>query len=428
MKHIIFDAHPLKSSAKVYQSHQGHLRLDCVATVAGVLRYYDSTGKAMDVLRHPDQILDSKSVATLSGLPITISHPIEDNKYCLVTPANWKKYGVGVMGDSIDIVNPYVKVNGCSIHDNEALELLQNGSKQLSPGYEGVIVPEEGVFDGRKYTHRQYPITDNGVISYNHVAIMDFNESGRNGDNAVFLLDSEQSVLVMDSECDPNKSSHLIKTPWKNKKTMKSVIFDGKDPKNPEKTLINAAYQVDEGGMVMIPMSDFQTIVDLNSMQFSLLMNSYNVLSSMGVESVQALVDSYKEKDAALQTATKELENRPIVDSEKQYTIDDLKTHSKLIADVSQYVDSSVDLFVLDSTEIKKELIKVYDPEIQIDSMDAPSINGVYTVAIKEIAKRTENTKNQARVISDSQQTTIVSKTDMASIQANLRNSRKRSA
>jgi len=427
MKHLIFDSHPLKSDAKVYQSHQGHLRLDCVATVAGVLRYYDSQGNPMDVLRHPDQILDSKSVATLSSLPITISHPVEDGQYCLVTPQNWKKYAVGLMGDSIETINPYVKVNGCSIHDIEALELLQNGSKQLSPGYEGIIVPEKGVFDGKSYTHRQYPITDNAVIAYNHVAIMDYFEKGRNGDNAVFLLDSEKPLLIMDSEQFFESSSHLIKTPWKNKKkAMKTIIFDAKDPKDPTKTILNAGYQVDENGMVMIPMADFQTIIDLNSMQYSLLLNSYNVLSSANVETVQALVDSLTETKSALETAQKELEKVPVVDSEKKFTIEDVKIHSKLIADVSPYIDKTLDLYSLDSVQIKKELLKVYDPELQVDSMETPSVNGAYTIAIKAMAQRATNTQNQAAIVADSNQNTSV--VDMSTIQQNLRNSRRKKA
>lgn len=427
MQHLIFDSHPLKKDAKVFQSHQGHLRLDCVATCAGVLRYFDSAGNAMDVLRHPDQIFDAKSVATLSGLPITISHPIEDGEYCLVTPQNWKKYAVGVMGDSIDIANPYVKVNGCSIQDNEALQILQNGSKQLSPGYQGIIVPEKGMFDGKSYTHRQYPLPDKEQIAYNHVAIMDLFETGRNGDNAVFLLDSNQSVLIMDSNQEL-KTSHLIKTPWHNqttkKKTMKTVIVDAKDFKT-QKSVLNAGFQVDESGMVMVPHDDFQTIVDLNSMQYSLLMNSYNLLGSLGMESMEALVDSYKENKAALDTATKELENKPVVDSAKQFSLEDLKTHSKLIADVAQYTET--DLFQLDSIGIKKELLKVYDPELQLDSMDDPSINGAYTIAIKAMATRGDNVQKQARIVADSTEstTTIV---DMATIQLNLRNARRKKA
>lgn len=434
MQHLIFDSHPLKSSAKVYRSHQGHLRLDCVATCAGVLRYYDSVGNPMDVLRHPDQIFDSNSVATLSGLPITISHPVENNQYCLVTPQNWKKYAVGVMGDSIDVVNPYVKVNGCSIQDNEALELLQAGSKQLSPGYQGVIVAEKGVFDGKSYTHRQYPIDQNGVIAYNHVALMDHFEKGRNGDNAVFLVDSDQiPVLFMDSDQDPEKSSHLIKTPWKNPKraTMKTVIFDAKDPQNPNKTLLSAGYQVDDNGMVMIPQSDYQTIVDLNSMQYSLLMNSYNTLSSLGMESLSTLADSYKETKAALETAQKELEKTPVVDSDKKFTIDEVREYSKLISDVSRHVDN-VDFYQLDSTGIKKELLKFYDEELQLDSMDEPSINGAYAIAIKALDKRFGNAKRQADLVADSVEkasktggSTIV---DMDTIQNNLRNSRRRKA
>lgn len=430
MQHLIFDSHPLKSSAQVFQSHQGHLRLDCVATVAGVLRYFDSAGNALEVLRHPDQILDPKSVATLSSLPITISHPIQDGQYCLVTPQNWKQFAVGVMGDSIELSNPYVKVNGCSIHDQEALELLKYGSKQLSPGYQGVIVPEKGVFDGKPYTHRQYPITDNGVILYNHVAIMDFNEKGRNGDNAVFLIDSaEIPVLIMDSEQYQEKSSHLIKTPWKNeKKTMKSVIFDAKDYKDPSKTIVNGVYQVDADGMVMVPASDYQAICDLNSMQYNLLMQSYNTLSSMGMESVGALADSYKEVKAALDVANKELENRPVVDSEKRYTLDELKTHSKLIADVAQYVDKTIDLYQLDSVAIKRELLKVYDPELVTDSMDEPAINGAYTVAIKAIATRSQNTQKQAKTITDSIETSKSTIVDMDSIQASLRATRRKKA
>ena len=242
--------------------------------ILGLVKFSDK-----DIIPGTESFI-SRLIGSISNIFQRFSNALHEQIYsweALLTQ-NWKKYAVGLMGDSIETVNPYVKVNGCSIHDIEALELLQNGSKQLSPGYEGIIVPEKGVFDGKSYTHRQYPITDNAVIAYNHVAIMDYFEKGRNGDNAVFLLGSEKPLLIMDSEQFSESSSHLIKTPWKNKnKAMKTIIFDAKDPKDPTKTILNAGYQVDESGMVMIPMADFQTIIDLNSMQCSLLLNSYNV-------------------------------------------------------------------------------------------------------------------------------------------------------
>jgi hypothetical protein len=321
--------HPLIATARApFQSAQGHLRVDAVATVAKVLRYQTGTNTYIDVLRHPDEVFNDDSLATLGGIPVTVSHPYENGKHIAVTPENVGKYGVGVIGDSIIKNNPYVQVS-LNIQDGKAQESIKK-NPQLSPGYNAVIELEDGVFDGIKYQARQYGTLDKGIIEYNHLAIMDSFESGRNGNDAVILIPDSISdakvtnkkypslkyteqygtldkgiieynhLAIMDSfESGRNGNDAVILIPdsisdiqipmfldtgygfeeekpkkfyidSRKNKSMRSInatIHDGKNS-------INYSYIVDaEGDTVTIPVAEFQKIIDLNNEQFSMLIS-----------------------------------------------------------------------------------------------------------------------------------------------------------
>lgn len=404
----------------VYKSPQGHVRCNAIVTAAKVLRYYDSEGNKFDILRHPDEVFNDASLATLAGLPMTLGHPNEDGKNVLVTPGNWKKYAVGVLGDSIQTINPFVKINGCSIHSDEALEALQTSNKQISPGYEATLIEESGTFDSIPYTHRQIGINDGtGVITYNHVAIMRPGENGRNGSDVRLLVDSGYDFADIKPVIIDLKPK---------KKHMKSVFFDVKDFKNPNKSIVQGVYVVDEGGMVMMPQSDFNTVVELNSMQYSVLMNSYNTLSSLGFDSTEALADSYKETLAAKKALEVALAEKPEVVTDSEDIIQQkVLERVALIDQVKPFLDS--DLSKLSDVEIKKELIKKFNASLVTDSMESVSINGAYPIALAALKERNEGVKKQASIVTDSSETVVTDSQEKPSIdtvRSNLRSMRTR--
>ncbi len=150
----------------------GAVRADGIVTRAGVFEYLNADGTMRYELRHPDDVFDAKSLATLGGVPLTNLHPTDaEEKPVFVTPENYDKYGVGTLGDEVEIINPYVKI-ALNIQRKDGIEAVEQGRVELSLGYKCFVYPEEGVFDGVPYTHRQKE------IEYNHCALVDEARAG----------------------------------------------------------------------------------------------------------------------------------------------------------------------------------------------------------------------------------------------------------
>ncbi len=167
-----------------YRTPHGHLRAEGIATRAGVFHYRDAeTGEIYGELRHPDDVFDPESLATLGGAPFTLFHPDE-----VVTPENFKDYGVGVVGDTVEVENPFVSVV-LNIQRADGIEAISNGVNQLSCGYFADVIPERGIYDGTPYQFRQKN------IRYNHLAGV---PQGRAGPVAKIKLDSIDNVAIQE--------------------------------------------------------------------------------------------------------------------------------------------------------------------------------------------------------------------------------------
>lgn len=147
-----------------------------VITNTGVFRYPQADGSVWLELRHPDDVFDPKSLASLDGIALTNSHPDVG-----VSAENYKFLTVGsVTGPSHDAYHVTAKL---SVNDKQAMADVMAGKRALSCGYDCELVQESGVYLGMPYTHRQKR------IRYNHVAIVDV---GRAGDAAKMRMDSIQ--------------------------------------------------------------------------------------------------------------------------------------------------------------------------------------------------------------------------------------------
>lgn len=183
-----FDNGLIQTLLKPHVAHQGHLRLDGIATRSGVFDYKDpKTGKIIKELRHPDEVLDPRSLETLAGVPITIQHPPER-----VTTKNFSRYGVGTVGDEVDATsNPYVRVK-LNLQKSDAIAAVSQGTRELSCGYDCDVIEEPGVWRDSS-TGQIIPYdTRQTNIRYNHLAIVDLARAGR---NARVRFDSEEEFL-----------------------------------------------------------------------------------------------------------------------------------------------------------------------------------------------------------------------------------------
>ena len=403
MQSFFVDSNSALKTDPLWQSPKGYLRCNAVVTAAKVLRYYDAQGNRFDVLRHPDQVFDSASLKTLAGLPLTVNHPVEDGQNVLVTPENWQRYAVGTLGDSIIADNPFVKIEGLNISAAIALDSINAGLKQLSPGYEAVLVDESGVFEGIPYNRRQYEIV------YDHAAIL---EEGRNGEAVKLLLNDSANVFIDSGYDFQDEKPIIIPIQGFKKMSTKSLIVDVKG-------LPKASYLITDAGEVTLSAEDFQNLIDLNNAQFEALSalqaNAIpaDELAAVAKDSPAALLDGYKE----LLAENNILKTSSLTTDEIQKAA---KLRSELIAKATPFV--TVDHAQSDR-QIKEAVLTHYDSAaVYTDSCDA-TVNGAFRAVLGILEKQQTNLAKQSAVVTDAVES--APKGNLTNIQANIRKARR---
>lgn len=193
-----FDVALGEALAPPVQLPNGSWVLEGRATRAGVFAYRNPDGSMRYELRHPDQV--GPTAAQLAMCPLTNDHPKEG----IVTPENADRLQKGVVLESHwDEAGAQVPVKVLVTHQ-ELLEALAAGKKELSCGYQCEAVPEEGEYNGERYTHRQ-----TGII-YNHLAVVDV---GRAGPECALRLDSAGNV-VSSVDTEAPSSSDVSPIPY----------------------------------------------------------------------------------------------------------------------------------------------------------------------------------------------------------------------
>lgn len=162
--------------------------------------YRRADGQIRRELRHPDDVFDPESIASLTMAPITDDHPEE-----FVTPENVKELSVGWISDTVEKADTCL-AGYAIIADKEAIAKANKGKVELSCGYHADVIDEVGEYNGQKYDSRQKN------IRYNHVALV---ERGRMGPTVRLRMDAEDAVAD-ETEIERND-------------TMKTIKINGKD-------------------------------------------------------------------------------------------------------------------------------------------------------------------------------------------------------
>lgn len=154
-------------------------------TRCGVFPYLDAKGGVRRELRHPDDVLDPVSLATLKYAPVTIEHPP-----VMITPQNVGTFRKGHLTERVEVNRDMID-SDLIIEDQAAIDAIEkDGIRELSSGYDADVIEEEGVYEGTPYNYRQKN------IRYNHVALV---RRGRAGPEIRLRLDSSDAVM-QDSE------------------------------------------------------------------------------------------------------------------------------------------------------------------------------------------------------------------------------------
>lgn len=157
-----------RAEFKASLTPEGYLAGEAIATRTGVFEYVNADGTIRKELRHPDDILENESLATLKLKPVTDNHPS-----VLVNADNAGVYQVGTTGETVRVDGGNIAVSFV-VTDKATVEKIKAKKKrELSLGYTLDLVEEAGVFNGDSYTHRQTN------VRYNHLAIVEKARAGR---------------------------------------------------------------------------------------------------------------------------------------------------------------------------------------------------------------------------------------------------------
>jgi hypothetical protein len=190
-----------KPLSNIKTTPQGFLRIPATLTRTGVLTYTRADGSTVRELRHPDDVMNPQSLASLSLAPVTDDHT------AIVSPDNVDKHAIGIVGESIR--NDGRLVDGeVIVQRKDGIDGVKEGRLvEVSPGYSCRIDKTSGTYEGEPYDQIQRDIT------YNHVALGGAGW-GRSGPEVALRLDASISVIEEEN-----------KTPKQGKSEMKKITI-----------------------------------------------------------------------------------------------------------------------------------------------------------------------------------------------------------
>ena len=139
---------------------------------SGILEYLPeelglpNNGQGMvKIFRDPVDLFDEKVLKSFKSKIVTLQHPTKfvDSKN-LENRVGWSKDDIRQEGDFI--------LGSIVIDSQEGIDAIENGTAEISLGYEADVIAMDGVYNGERYTHIFKDIKGN------HIAIVD---RGRNG-------------------------------------------------------------------------------------------------------------------------------------------------------------------------------------------------------------------------------------------------------
>ena len=171
MKRMTIDAAFTPTSRT--RTPEGYLCVKGVAARAGVYQYVstelDLPGPAriVNVYKPAEELFSPESMATAIDKDVTNDHPDD-----LVDSTTFRDVSVGhARGYEREGENAVVDM---IIKDQSAIDDIESGKAELSPGYTAEYVPEAGIApDGQSYEYVQR------IIKYNHFAVVDAARAGK---------------------------------------------------------------------------------------------------------------------------------------------------------------------------------------------------------------------------------------------------------
>jgi len=173
---------------KVKKTDEGYITGIAPIAKVGILSYLLSDGTIRRELVNEHVLFNNDSMSSLKMKPITDSHPPERH----VNSRNARIRKVGFTGETVERRDDFLTTS-LTVTDDEAIQNIDEGKQELSPGYQCELELTSGTYNGEHYDAIQMKRT------YNHLAICD---SARAGHAIGLNLDSELLDKVDGIEID----------------------------------------------------------------------------------------------------------------------------------------------------------------------------------------------------------------------------------
>lgn len=173
-----FSAHKI---GFVKRTDEGYLQGDAAVAKVGVMKYALPGGKTRLEYLPPETLFSTKAMDSLKLKPITNSHPTT-----LLDSKSVKQRKVGFTGENVKRDGDFLTVS-MVVTDSDAIDSVDAGKQELSPGYVCHLLMQPGTFQDQKYDAIQV-----GRV-YNHVALCD---TARGGPDLRLNFDGIDSSLI----------------------------------------------------------------------------------------------------------------------------------------------------------------------------------------------------------------------------------------
>lgn len=183
-------------ASKVETTPQGFLKIPANFTGVGVFPYRDPNNpkKIIQRLRRETEVFKPESMKTLEDAPYTKRHPPS-----MLGPANVAEFRKGHVSGPVVKVGAKLLGGHVIVQDQDAIEDIRHGVKQLSCGYLATIDDTGGTWHDPDLGMDLLYDDEQIDIVYNHVAGV---PTGRQGPDKTLLLDRKEVFLQDGLEFD----------------------------------------------------------------------------------------------------------------------------------------------------------------------------------------------------------------------------------
>jgi len=176
----------MELDTKAVVKEDGSIEARSIITSIGVFPYRMKDGSIRRELRTKETVFDEAFLETVKNMPIYVGHKSNPDGSLIKDPVRRTEMAVGRTDDAPIGDNVFLST-GIRIERDDGLEAVRAGMRALSVGYVCDIVKKSGVYCGMPYDVEQTNLRGD------HLALV---RSGRQGDQAVLRMDSDDAILV----------------------------------------------------------------------------------------------------------------------------------------------------------------------------------------------------------------------------------------